>query len=64
MKQSGYNSYPNLNNTIMELVKTLQNLKTNKDVLDHEIGEGEIRRDQLIQSLHASMDELEKINGK
>ena len=63
MKQSGYNSYPNLNNTIMELVKTLQNLKINKDVLDHEIGEGEIRREQIIQNLHASMDDLEKING-
>lgn len=56
-------SIPNISDTMVEIRKTLQGLKAQKESLDEEIDKQIDLRDMLTAKLNGAMDELERING-
>ena len=62
-QQNFSNSNVNLNDTIGELVKTLERMKAKKDALDMDLAKGESLRDDLTLKLNQCIEELNKVNG-
>jgi hypothetical protein len=53
-----------VNDSSIEIVKSLENVKIQRDTLEREIENGEIYREKLIEKLRNYQCELERINGK
>lgn len=64
MSLNTINYKPNLTDNLMEISKTLEVLKSNRNSLDKEIENDEIYKEKLVEKLKSSQIELNKIYGR
>ena len=60
-KTQPQNVYPNLNETVMELMRTLQNMKNKKEQIEKDIEIGETQRMELAQKINQCIEEHDNI---